>query len=416
MVGAGGTTLTVYSNGNYYNEVAWQGGTSIGSCSKNNGGSGGGVSAYYAQPSYQKGLGGSKRLVPDISLNANSGQNYYFNGALRGVGGTSIVAPELAGFFAQENAYLLYIGDLIGAHCGAGSSVCSPMGNVNYPLYKEGLNPHYAAHYPYYDITSDCNSNDVTVLDHLTSYCANAGYDRVTGWGSANMLQLAWAINTYMAADFGAPKATFTGAAVNTWHHTAVAVSWSLADTTNSNYPKNGVAGYTALWDQDPGDPYRELTPGAGNSYYSGPQTIASAGSINISKAGQGCHTVNLRAWDNAGQGSADLKYGPVCFDNILPLTSIATSVLARNGAVRVTLTGSDPGDKGTTSGVKAIYYSVDSTACSATDVGRCKLYDGPFTIAAPGKHIVRYFSEDRAGNFAVEHALTVVAGLRKVE
>jgi hypothetical protein len=36
------------------------------------------------------------------------GQNFYFNGSLQIGGGTSIVAPELAGFFAQENAYLLY--------------------------------------------------------------------------------------------------------------------------------------------------------------------------------------------------------------------------------------------------------------------------------------------------------------------
>jgi len=111
-------------------------------------------------PSYQSNqpCGSGSRAVPDIALNADwydTPQNYYFDGALSGNGGTSIVAPELAGVFAQEDSYLLYEGDI----CGSGTSACAPIGNADYPLYETGIDN--APHDPFYDITSGCNSNNV---------------------------------------------------------------------------------------------------------------------------------------------------------------------------------------------------------------------------------------------------------------
>lgn len=409
FVAAGGTTLDLNSAGDYVSEVAWQGGTTPGSCATNHGGTGGGASVVFSQPSYQKGIGGSHRHIPDLALNANAGQNYYYNAGLHGVGGTSIVAPELAGFFAQENAYLLAVGDIVGPHCGGGDDIaCSPVGNPNYMIYTEGLNSSYADHYPFYDITKGCNSNDITLKFGLTYYCATKGYDLVSGWGSANMLQLAWTINTYLAWDGGAPKATFTGPKINGWYHGSEVVSWTLADTTATSYPKNGVAGFTADWDKDPGDVFKEATPGTGNSFYSGPHTASNKGSINLDGAGQGCHTVNLRTWDNAGTASGDLKYGPICFDNVAPTTSISTTT-ETSGAVKVTLTASDPGSSsGTGSGIAHIYYSVDNSACATSAASKCTVYSSAFTITAVGTHTVRYFSEDKAGNFSAEKSDTV--------
>ena len=316
FVAAGGTTLELDSTGKYVSEVAWQGSTTPGSCSKNNGGSGGGASVIFSQPGYQSGIGGKWRHTPDISLNANVGQNYYYNGGLHGVGGTSIVAPELAGFFAQENAYLIAMGDYMGNHCGASSnSPCAPVGNPNPMIYQEGIHAPYAPHYPFYDITKDCNSNDVTKATGDKYYCAGKGYDLVTGWGSANMLQLAWAINTWLAWDGGGPKASFSGPKTGQTYHSNQTVSWKLSDTSASAYPKNGVAGYTAKWDSDPGDVYSESTPGSGNSFYSGPAHGGSSGSATFSSSlGTGCHTLHVRAWDNAGTISGDMTYGPLCY------------------------------------------------------------------------------------------------------
>jgi kumamolisin len=52
VVGVGGTTLT-WLNGKYLSETGWTGGTSPGSCNRNNGGSGGGCSAKFVRPGYQ---------------------------------------------------------------------------------------------------------------------------------------------------------------------------------------------------------------------------------------------------------------------------------------------------------------------------------------------------------------------------
>ena len=197
VVGAGGTELSLSSGPVFNSEVAWSGGPD--GCGSNDGGSGGGCSSVFSAPSFQSNhpCGTGSRAVPDISLNADwfhTPQNFYFGGSLSGNGGTSIVAPELAGFFAQEDSYLLAEGNI----CGSGSSACAPFGNANFPIYETALSG--APHNPFYDTTSGCNSNDVG-----TGYCASTGYDLVTGWGSANMLQLAWGFNWHLLADDGLP-------------------------------------------------------------------------------------------------------------------------------------------------------------------------------------------------------------------
>src|SRR5260370_5017984 len=161
VVASGGTTLSLDSFSNYVSEVAWSGGPD--GCGTNDGGSGGGCSAKFAAPGYQgTSLGcGNARAVPDLALNAdwfNTPQNFFFGGSLSGNGGTSIVAPELAGFAANENAYLLALGSI----CFKGA--CAPMGSLFLSsVYDEGFNPGFAPHYPFYDITSGCNSNDVSI-------------------------------------------------------------------------------------------------------------------------------------------------------------------------------------------------------------------------------------------------------------
>ena len=70
VVGVGGTTLSTGSNGNYESESGWGNGTS----SSTEGGSGGGISRYESQPTYQNGVvtqSTSYRTVPDVSLDAN---------------------------------------------------------------------------------------------------------------------------------------------------------------------------------------------------------------------------------------------------------------------------------------------------------------------------------------------------------
>ncbi len=347
VIGVGGTLLTLFNDGTFSSEVAWTGGTAAQSCSKNNGGSGGGCSAHFAAPSFQSGssqvCGSGSRSVPDISLNAQRGQNFFFNGSLGGVGGTSISSPMLAGFFAQEEAYLLYLGSVTGNDCGSYHLPCTPIGNANYDLYHFGLNPGYAPHYPFYDITSGCNSNDITAANGYTAYCSGAGYDSVTGWGTANMLQFAWAINTYFAGDFSAPAVSFSGPALNHYANTPQNVSWTLTDGSANGAVAVGVAGYTKAWDTDPADSGSEATPGEGNAFYSGPQyPLSSAGSLTLDASHEGCHTAHVRSWDNGGS-TADHTYGPVCFDDIPPAASCGSpDGLWHATDVTITCTSSD--------------------------------------------------------------------------
>lgn len=400
VVSVGGTTLYTSVNG-FDSETAWTGGTSSGSCSVNNGGTGGGCSVLFAAPGYQQGIfqsspvcGTGSRSVPDVALNASIGQNYYFNGALHGVGGTSISSPMMSGFIAQANAYLLAIG--LGG---------SPLGEVDYKLYYLGSNTgnSYESHYPYYDILTGCNSNDITAKYGLGSYCAGTGYDLTTGWGSFNALQLSWGINTYDLGDFTAPVITFSGpshtqGAVN-WYNTDKTVSWTIADAGGS-YTPTGVAGFSAAWDIGFSDPTSEATPGSGNSFYSGPEyPNSTSGSLDLASAGQGCHYATVDAWDNSGFTSGNNYYYYLCYDTVPPATSDTLSGTfngtAYTTAVKVTLSASDA-----TSGVAHTYYQLGSNPVQT--------YSGPFTISSTGGHTLYFYSKDVAGNVESTHTVSI--------
>ncbi|MFZ0314045.1 MAG: S53 family peptidase, partial [Candidatus Korobacteraceae bacterium] len=391
VTAVGGTSLSTYPS-SFGQEVAWTGGPY--GCSNNDGGTGGGCSVFNST-SYQGGAACSSnmRSVPDVALNSdwvNSPQNFYWDGQLLPTGGTSIATPEMAGFFAQENAYLLFIQGLVGNTCGSSlSAPCAPMGSANPYIYSEGLTQP-APHYPFYDITAGCNNNDITRDSHLGYFCASPGYDRVTGWGSANMLQFAWMINYFLAGDGHGPSASFTGPPVNQWFNYAADIRWTLTDAGGNHHLPNGPAGSSAAWDTDPGNPYSQPAPGAGNNFY-GPQFYGDNGVITLQIEEQGCHVAKVRAWDNAGN-SALSSYGPLCLDVIPPQTTITLSGNLQpdgnyDGPVLITLTATD-----NLSGVAATYYEIDG--------GPEQTYSAPFYVYLPGMHTVNAMSADVAGNY----------------
>jgi subtilase family serine protease len=170
VVAVGGTTLNLDSNGNYLSESGWGNGR----WSFIFGGSGGGISKYEKQPSYQNGVvsafSTSKRTNPDVAYDANpnTGVSAYTTTGANGwieVGGTSIGAPEWAALFA--------IADQTRAAEGK-------------PLLTstEALAALYAA-----DANNNYNSSTYTSTFHdITTgnngYSARPGYDLVTGLGS----------------------------------------------------------------------------------------------------------------------------------------------------------------------------------------------------------------------------------------
>jgi kumamolisin len=156
----GGTSLTA-SGGSITSEVVWNDGA-------NSGASGGGVSNFFALPTWQAGLNAvsnqgqsaalSKRGVPDVAGNADpqTGYDVRIDGTNTVIGGTSAVAPLWAALIARIN-------QLSG----------KPGGYLNPSLYqnRQALR----------DITSGNNGD----------YDAAAGWDACTGLGSPNGAALA---------------------------------------------------------------------------------------------------------------------------------------------------------------------------------------------------------------------------------
>ena len=101
VVSAGGTQLTLDSNGNYLSETAWSG-------------SSGGISAFETEPAYQSIFPiasdtPKRRGVPDVAYNASPGTGYsvydsFGNGGWLVVGGTSASAPQWAALIAIMKA------------------------------------------------------------------------------------------------------------------------------------------------------------------------------------------------------------------------------------------------------------------------------------------------------------------------
>ncbi|MGA2131819.1 MAG: S53 family peptidase [Bryobacteraceae bacterium] len=153
VVAVGGTELTLNSNGTWKSEVAWSG-------------SGGGASAYEAEPSYQASAQTTgSRSTPDVAYDADpkTGVPIYISEGIYGllgwveVGGTSMASPEWAALFAIANS-LRAAGDK------------APLNQVQYELYTITAD--------YHDIVSGSNG---TCGAECT---AGPGYDFVTGLGS----------------------------------------------------------------------------------------------------------------------------------------------------------------------------------------------------------------------------------------
>ena len=153
VVGCGGTRLSL-SGATITSEVAWN------ELASGEGATGGGVSGFFALPTYQQQAGVPKspsgfvgRGVPDVSGDADpeTGYNVIVDGSATVIGGTSAVAPLWAGLLARIN-----------------QSLGKNVGYVNPLLYAAKS----AA--TFHDITSGTNG----------TYSAGPGWDACTGLGS----------------------------------------------------------------------------------------------------------------------------------------------------------------------------------------------------------------------------------------
>ena len=157
VIAAGGTQITLDSNGNYVSETAWNG-------------SGGGLSAYESEPAFQTKYvipsSLQKRGVPDVSYNASGNTPYAvydtYNGGWIQMYGTSASAPQWAATIALMK-----------------QAKNGNFGNFNASLYSVARTSGLLN-----DITTGTNGS-------CGYYCqARSGYDYVTGLGSPQVTNL----------------------------------------------------------------------------------------------------------------------------------------------------------------------------------------------------------------------------------
>lgn len=172
VAAAGGTSLILNGNNTIASETAWSYSCNGSTC----GGTGGAISnyivnsmTYWPEPSWQTGNGvpqNGYRNTSDISMDAdpNTGYSLYFGGGWEAVmyGGTSFVAPQLAGLFADQ----------ISLSGGA------RFGQANEAIYVDANSSDYST--DFHDITSGSNG----------AFSAGPGWDHPTGWGSINASEL----------------------------------------------------------------------------------------------------------------------------------------------------------------------------------------------------------------------------------
>ena len=183
VTACGGTTIgNVAANRSSFDEIVWNDTFFGGQLGQ----TGGGVSDYFPQPSWQAAAGVAaaskndnmvRRGIPDIAGNAspNSGYPYFMGGQSATMNGTSAVAPLYAGLSAVINQTL---GERIGFLNPTLYALGSQLG------VDLGINP-------FRDITQgDNNPNDGSNAPY---YTAGPGWDACSGWGSVsgNLLQSA---------------------------------------------------------------------------------------------------------------------------------------------------------------------------------------------------------------------------------
>ena len=167
--GAGGGSALSYIPEKVWNESGKDGGSGLWA-------SGGGISEFYTQPSWQKGISGANsngmRAVPDVALTAASHDGYLIceNGSWWVIAGTSAASPSFAGIMAIVDQ----------KQSGAGQ------GNANPTLY--GLLE--ASEKPFHSTPS--GNNSVPGVNGFTA--SGAAYNLATGLGSvdANLLVNSW--------------------------------------------------------------------------------------------------------------------------------------------------------------------------------------------------------------------------------
>jgi subtilase family serine protease len=375
----------------YIPEIAWNDNSSQFGLSS----SGGGASALFTKPSWQKGVPGipsdGKRDVPDVALYASPGfPGYLFctsdqadwntsnppfqvascNSGFRDsstedltvAGGTSFGTPIFAGMLALINQKAGFV---------------AGMGLANPTLYTLASNSTtYAS--AFHDVTSgnnDCNAGSTYCGSTTGGFSAGAGYDQVTGLGSVDLDTLAGAWPASTSALTGTTTtvaASNSSVNVNTNDSVTITVAADKGastptgtltldidggaagggSTTTATLTANGTATYTAQFSTAgahqivalyPGDATFAASTGVvtitvnGVSSGTGSFTLAATG-ITVAQGSAGTSTITVTP-KSGYTGTIDLTFDSSNDSALTNLCYNFTTTLT-NGDGTVTVTG----------------------------------------------------------------------------
>jgi hypothetical protein len=230
----------------YIPENVWNESCSTAQCGAQNANllaGGGGVSQFFAKPSWQAGVAGipndGKRDLPDVSLTAAGHDPYLIcyeqscrtNGEMFGVSGTSASAPSFAGIMALIN-----------------QKTGGRQGQANYVLYRLAAKETFSqcnGSKITGTIAASCIFNDTTVGNIAVpgqagfgtstgKYQATPSYDLATGLGSVNVTNLA---NRWSSVTFNSTSTTLTLNPLTVAHGSSVTVNVSVTPNGGAGTP-----------------------------------------------------------------------------------------------------------------------------------------------------------------------------------
>jgi kumamolisin len=318
VTAVGGTHLTINgSNGQIASETGWPS-------------SGGGSSAYFAKPTYQQGLSGSKtsyRTTPDVALNAdpNTGYYIYYNGSWMDIGGTSASTPEWAAIMALV--------DQSRQKAGLGC-----LGLANTDLYSQTAAP------AFHDITSGSNGG----------YSCSSGYDMVTGLGSVDAGKLIGLL-------------TISG-------YTPVVPTSIILSNSTLNLSTGATSSLTAI-----------VTPSQSVTWTSSDTSVATVSDSGaVTGIAPGTATVTATSQDGTAASSCTVTVAipaPIALSNstlTIGLGSTSSLIASTNPSQAVTWKSSSPSivkvSNGTLAGVKVGTATITATTADGKSTTSCKV------------------------------------------
>lgn len=313
---------------------------------------GGGASAIFGKPSWQRGTGvpnDGKRDMPDISLNASPNHDGYLycasgadsssctNGFLNGkgipniAGGTSFGAPIFSGILA-----------ILAQKLNAGH-----LGNVNPQIYNLAASNDSGA---FHDTTSGnnkvpCATGSANCTSSPIGYAAGPGYDLASGWGSIDAANF---IGLFPASSSNATTTVLTASNSAPVVNSAVMLTATVTSNSGATAPAGSVqfvvdgakaGGAVTLANGAAAYSYTPATAGShtilANYTPSNAASAASTGSIvlTVSAAATG-GSLKITATDvtvqqgSSGASTVTLANVPAGFSGSLALSVSAPSAL----------------------------------------------------------------------------------------